>query len=69
MSVAVAFVGARPSRREGGVMKETDAKEAKPSIAQYNILHRPAAHMDPRFCRQGPTQMERGDPSLFYNIV
>ena len=43
-----------------GLIKETDAKEDRPSIAEYNTHRRSAAHTGHRFYQQGPTQKEPG---------
>jgi hypothetical protein len=52
----VAFDGAHLWRE--GVIEETDAKEDRPSIAEYNTHRRSAAHTGHRFYQQGPTQKE-----------
>jgi hypothetical protein len=58
VSVSVSGCVRRDPSAEIGVMKETEAKEDRLSIAAYNTHHRSAAHTDPRFYPQGPKQME-----------
>ena len=41
-------------------MKETDAKEDWPSIAEYNTHRQSAAHTDHHFYQPDPTQKEPG---------